>query len=65
MNPITSKRISELLETFNTKQKQIASKLIIDKNFTFIDNEKMLIKDNRTNQIYDFVDFVKSKCNCG
>ena len=64
MIPTTNQKILDLLENFNPKQKQIASRLLIDKNYTFIDNEKILIKNNNTGVAYDFVYLVKSICNC-
>lgn len=66
MNPTTNRKLVDLMESFNTKQKQIASKLIVDKNYHFLENDnQLLIKDSKSGQMYDFVDYVKSKCNCG
>jgi hypothetical protein len=69
MNIELIQRIERIIETLNPKQQVIARNLQIDSKFqilemTMYNKSELFIKDLSTNQIYLFVIFVKSRCNC-
>ncbi len=69
MTPQLIGKINRLIESFNSKQQQIAKNLILDPKFEFQEvfvrnQDEIYIKDLKTNEMYHFVLFVKSKCNC-
>jgi predicted GTPase len=69
MNIELIQRIERIIETLNPKQQVIARNLQIDPKFqilemTMYNKSELFIKDLSTNQIYLFVIFVKSRCNC-
>jgi len=69
MNIELIQRIERIIETLNPKQQVIARNLQIDSKFqilemTMYNKSELFIKDLSTNQIYLFIIFVKSRCNC-
>jgi hypothetical protein len=69
MNIELIQRIERIIETLNPKQQVIARNLQIDSKFqilemTMYNKSELFIKDLSTNQIYLFVIFIKSRCNC-
>jgi hypothetical protein len=53
-----------VLEVLNTKQRMIANQLFHDSENSFLDhNGEFLIKTK--DGVYNFFEYVKSKCNCG
>jgi hypothetical protein len=59
----------EVVGDFNSKQQSIAEELLFNKTYYIIkvkDNNqyKLALKNRHTEEIFDFVEYVKSKCNC-
>ena len=57
------------IENWNSKQKIIATDLILDKTYRIIkiyDNNKpkLFLKSMQNGSLVDFEKYVKSKCNC-
>lgn len=51
--------------TLNNTQKSIAKNLIIDDNFEFSESKSIVyIFDKKLNIKYNFISYIKSKCNC-
>lgn len=69
MDSISIITINKLISLLNTNQQIIANELLININFDIYhqynnNNIIFLIKDKRTNSTYNFIEYVKSKCNC-
>jgi predicted XRE-type DNA-binding protein len=63
MNPDILIRITHILEKLNTKQRMIANQLIIDRENSFGEhNGEFCIKTK--DGVFNFVNYIKSKCNC-
>lgn len=59
-------KIDECIMSMNDKQKSIARSLVIDNRYNIFvgSNDVLFIKDVISRLTYDFVIYVKSKCNC-
>lgn len=59
-------KIDECIMSMNDKQKSIARSLVIDSRYNIFvgSNDVLFIKDVISSLTYDFVIYVKSKCNC-
>jgi hypothetical protein len=56
-------KIAPLLERLNTKQRMIANQLILNMDNHFLDfNGEFCIKTK--DGVFNFVNYIKSKCNC-
>lgn len=56
-------KIAPLLEGLNTKQRMIANQLILNTDNHFLDfNGEFCIKTK--DGVFNFVNYIKSKCNC-
>jgi hypothetical protein len=69
MNINLIQRIEDVISTLNPRQQVIARNLQIDPIFQILEmsiygKSNIFIKDLSTNQKYEFITFVKSKCNC-
>jgi hypothetical protein len=63
-------KLNLLIEDLNHTQQNIARNLISDSNYKVFEmtansRTEMYIQDLKTGQKYHFVQFVRSKCNCG
>jgi hypothetical protein len=63
-------RLNVLIEKLNHTQQNIARNLMIDDNYQIFEmtvnrSTDMYIHELKSGQKYHFVNFVKSKCNCG
>jgi hypothetical protein len=57
-------KISPIIETFNIKQKMIVNQLLSNSDYSFVEfMGEMCIKD-KNGDIFNFVKYVKAKCNC-
>ena len=57
-------KVSEILPKLNTRQREIATNLISSSEYSILGyNGDLCIRDKDGN-IFNFVLFVKSKCNC-
>ena len=57
------------IQRFNPKQQSIAENLLFDKTYhilkVYTNNQyKLVLKNRFTNDVIDFDEYVKSKCNC-
>jgi hypothetical protein len=62
-------KVNSLIDTLNSNQQSIARNILIDSNYQILELEyqrrtDIFIKDLKSIQIYHFVTFIKSKCNC-
>lgn len=65
MEPQVTKKMDEVIAGFNSKQKQIASKIVADPSFSFLNLDNILyIRCLKSGQLLNFVDFVKQSCGC-
>jgi hypothetical protein len=63
-------KLNLLIEDLNHTQQNIARNLISDSNYKVFEmtansRTEIYIQDLKTGQKYHFVQFVRSKCNCG
>ena len=66
---ILIQKTNNLIEQLNSKQQTIARKFVIDPNYNiepinFRNNDEVFIRDLKTRELFHFVSFIKSKCNC-
>jgi hypothetical protein len=69
MNADIIHKIEELVESLNGKQKTIANRLKLEKNFRFFDSEvrgksEIFFEDLSNKHIYHFSTYVKNICQC-
>jgi hypothetical protein len=70
MNAELILKLNLLIEDLNHTQQNIARNLSTDPNYKIFEmtansRTEMYIQDLKTGQKYHFVQFVRSKCNCG
>lgn len=63
-------KIHNIIDSLNHKQQIIARDLLNNPLFevtqiSIYGKPKIVIKDIAKDEVYDFVDYVQSKCNCG
>lgn len=57
-------KLSPIIETFNIKQKMIANQLLSSSEYHFVEFMGEMCIKNKNGEIFNFVNFVKAKCNC-
>ncbi len=69
MNSNLINNLEILIEGLNTKQKQIANRAKVNSNFRFFETNVLgkndvFFEDLPTKQIFHFITYIKSNCNC-
>jgi hypothetical protein len=62
-------KIESLIESLNSKQQIIARNFIIDSSYQIFEmnvlgKKDMYIKEIKSGKSYNFINFIKSRCNC-
>ena len=57
-------KIKPILEKLNSKQRIIASQIISSSDYSFIEYNGQICIKTKEGELFNFLAFVKSKCNC-
>jgi len=57
-------KLKPILNKFNSKQKIIASQLMLNSDYSFVEYRGDICIKTKQGEIFNFINFVKSKCNC-
>ncbi len=62
-------KVEDLISSMNSKQQQIAKQLILDSRYEIIEmdyrnNQEVFLKELKSGELFHFLTFIKSKCNC-
>jgi len=57
-------KLKPILDGFNSKQKIIATQLMSNSDYSFIEYREDICIKTKKGEIFNFISFVKSKCNC-
>jgi hypothetical protein len=54
-----------ILEKMNLKQRSIATQIMLSSDYSFLEYKGQICIKTKEGELFNFLDFVKSKCNCG
>jgi hypothetical protein len=57
-------KIKPILENMNLKQRAIATQIMSSSDYSFIDYKGQVCVKTKEGELFNFSDYVKSKCNC-
>jgi hypothetical protein len=53
-----------ILEKMNLKQRSIATQIMLSSDYSFLEYKGEICIKTKEGELFNFLDFVKSKCNC-
>jgi hypothetical protein len=65
MRASTLSKIQVILDNMNTNQRMIATQIIKSGSYSFVERGSMILVKTPSNELVEFLGFVKTKCNCG
>lgn len=57
-------KMKPILEKMNLKQRSIATQIMLSSDYSFLDYKGQICIKTKEGELFNFLDFVKSKCNC-
>ena len=57
-------KMKPILEKMNLKQRSIATQIMLSSDYSFVDYKGRVCVKTKDGELFNFLDFVKSKCNC-
>jgi len=57
-------KMKPILEKMNLKQRSIATQIMLSSDYSFVDYKGQVCVKTKDGELFNFLDFVKSKCNC-
>jgi len=58
-------KMKPILEKMNLKQRSIATQIMLSSDYSFLEYKGQICIKTKEGELFNFLDFVKSKCNCG
>ena len=57
-------KMKPILEKMNLKQRSIATQIMLSSDYSFLEHKGQICIKTKEGELFNFLDFVKSKCNC-
>ena len=57
-------KMKPILEKMNLKQRSIATQIMLSSDYSFLEYKGEICIKTKEGELFNFLDFVKSKCNC-
>ena len=57
-------KMKPILEKMNLKQRSIATQIMFSSDYSFLEYKGQICIKTKDGELFNFLDFVKSKCNC-
>jgi len=57
-------KMKPILEKMNLKQRSIATQIMLSSDYSFLEYKGQICIKTKEGELFNFLDFVKSKCNC-
>ena len=61
----TLSKIQVILDNLNTNQRILANDMIRSNQYSFIERNNLILVKTPQNELVEFLNFIKIKCNCG